>query len=260
METTKKYRLYIDESGTHKYPKRNNLWDKCLGLTGVIISQDEYRDVLQPRIRDLKTMFVEDLDDLPIFHRDEMTRRVGCFNKLLKKDFQEEFNIAYLSLLTEMDFTICCVVIDKEVHKNTYKTPDHPYHYCLATMLERYVDFLDKKDAVGDVMAESRGGEEDLALKQIYRDFYDKGTEYRRSPLVQRTLTSRELKMKRKSERVNGLELADLLAIPTKIDVLITYGKAELKENFSKRIIEAIQTKYYRNWLGKVKGYGKKII
>jgi hypothetical protein len=257
----KKYRLYIDESGTHKYPKNDNLWEKSLGLTGIIVCSEINEAVLQPRIRGLKKLFIDDLDEpLPVFHRDEMTRRLGCFKKLADDEFRGAFDAAFLGLLGELDFTICCVVIDKQVHRDTYKYPAHPYHYCLTTMLERYVNFLDTRSATGDVMAEARGGQEDMALKKVYADFYEAGTEYRRPVVVQRTLSSKELKMKRKVEQVNGLELADLLAIPTKLDVLSTYGKTALQDNFNKKIIDNVQGKYFKNWMGTVKGYGKKII
>lgn len=99
-----------------------------------------------------------------------------------------------------------------------------------------------------------------MELKKVYSDFYDKGTGYRSPVVVQRTLSSRELKMKRKVDQVNGLELADLLAIPTKLDVLEAYGKTARQDNFNWKIVNAIQGKYFKNWAGKVKGYGKKII
>ena len=59
-----------------------------------------------------------------------------------------------------------CVIIDKQAHLVRYDSPFHPYHYCLAAMLDRYSGWLNYKNAVGDVMAESRAREEDLQLKQ----------------------------------------------------------------------------------------------
>jgi hypothetical protein len=37
-----------------------------------------------------------------------------------------------------------------------------PYYYCLALLLERFTFFLEQRNAVGDVLAESRGGKEDM--------------------------------------------------------------------------------------------------
>ena len=258
---SQKYRLYIDESGTHEDPRENHLWERCLGLSGIIVSSEVNEKILQPKIRGLKKLFVDDLDEpLPAFHRAEIAQKLGCFRKLRDDEFRSMFDSVFLTFLNELDFTICCVVIDKQIHKNTYIHPAHPYHYCLTAMLERYVSFLDQRNATGDVMAEARGGNEDLELKEVYTTFYDKGTQYRKPPLIHRTLSSKELKMKRKIDNVSGLELADLLAIPTKLDVLSTYEKITLEENFNKQLIQGIQDKYFKNWYGTVKGYGKKII
>ena len=220
--------MYVDESGTPKYPKGNQLWETCLGLTGVIISSEEYERSLQPRIARLKRILTDDLDNLPILHREEIAQKVGIFKLLANPETEVSFNAELLSLFREVDFTICCAVIDKQAHKDTYYNPTHPYHYCLEILLERYTDFLNKKNAIGDVMAESRGGTEDMKLKDEYSGFYQKGNEYRSKMLVQKVLTSKEIKMKKKTEMINGLELADLLAVPTKLDVLASYGKTTI--------------------------------
>ena len=55
-----------------------------------------------------------------------------------------------------------CVVIDKKSHRDQYADPYHPYHYAMAAMLERYAGWLNYFNRVGDIMAESRGGEEDI--------------------------------------------------------------------------------------------------
>lgn len=256
-----KYRLYIDESGTPDYPRGNMQWETCLGLTGVIILSEEYENVLTPRITTLKRILIDDLDALPVLHREEIIAKTGAFKRLADPEIEARFNGELIAIFKEVDYTVCCAVIDKQSHKNTYVSPAHPYHYCLEILLERYTDFLNKKGAVGDVMAESRGGTEDLKLKDEYARFYANGNEYRKKALVQAVLTSKEIKMKKKSEMITGLEFADILAVPTKIDVLATYGKAVIGENFNKQIIDAIQTKYFRGGLfGKIKGYGKKLL
>lgn len=257
-----KFRMYVDESGTHNYPKSNNDWERALGLTGVIISQEEYDSVLQPRLKTIKKLFTDDLDNLPVLHRDDISKKIGVFKKLQDESFRTDFNQQILQLLKDLKFTICCVVIDKKDHKDTYNSPTHPYYYCFQLLLERYSGFLNKEKAIGDVLAESRGGIEDLELKTVYESFYDKGNSYRPRDLVQKVLTSRELKMKKKTEKIEGLELVDLLAIPTKLDVLATYRKTVLKENFNKNIIDVIQSKYHTSSgpIIQTKGYGKKIV
>jgi hypothetical protein len=51
--------------------------------------------------------------------------------------------------------------------------PDHPYHYGLLALMERYCGWLDFNNATGDIMAESRGGKEECCpeerVSRIYR-------------------------------------------------------------------------------------------
>jgi hypothetical protein len=198
---------------------------------------------------------------LPILHRKEIADQEGCFSKLADKEFEHTFNTEFLNMIKEVKFKVCTIVIDKQAHKNTYVNPEHPYHYCLELLLERYVAYLGNVKGTGDVLAESRGGKEDLELKGEYEKFYEKGSQYQSLEKVQKHLTSKQIKMKKKSEKIEGLELADLLSVPTKLDVLQTYGQITLEENFNKQIIEALKGKYYCSPVfGNLKGYGKKLI
>jgi hypothetical protein len=113
------------------------------------------------------------------------------------------------------------------------------------------------KDVQGDVMAEARGREEDNQLKEAYRLFYANGTRWFDRENVQRTLTSKEIKLKTKNADIAGLQLADVLAYPVKQSMLIERQLIEdTGDNFGKRVFEAVKDKLNRN-KGKVDGYGK---
>jgi len=195
-------------------------------------------------------------------HREEIINKEGSFGKLNKPDFEKTFNEKLLSIIKNIDYHICAVVIDKKQHLEKYqKAAEHPYHYCLKTMLERYLHFLEF-NGKGDVMAESRAKVEDVALKQAYKDFYDRGTYFCAKEYVQSFLTSSEIKIKNKDRGIAGLEFADLLSLATKLDVLESYNVIPLlTENFNKKVVSVIQSKYCRgNKNGRVKGYGKKLL
>lgn len=263
MKTSGKlYRLYLDESGTHHYSKSDNLKERYLGLTGVIVEIDEYGERFQKKVDQIKKIFSKDPDSPPILHREEIVNKTGVFGKLNDPAVEVEFNDRLLDLLENIDYSVCTVVIDKKSHLEKYqKSAEHPYHYCFKTMLERYLHFLDTRGK-GDVMAESRGKVEDLALKQVYEDFYKRGTYFCSSDLVQSHLTSHEIKIKNKDRGIAGLEIADLLSLPTKLDVLESFGVIpNLSENFNKTIINKLQRKYCRgNNNFRIKGYGKKLL
>lgn len=259
---SKLYRIYIDESGNHNYSKSDDMDKRFLGLTGVILDTETYETELYPRIINIKKIFTNDLDNLPVLHREEIMAKSGLFHQLNDPQIRADFDRQLLELIENVEFCICAVVIDKKDHLNKYKeSAMHPYHYCLTSMLERYAHFLEIRGH-GDVMAESRGGVEDIQLKKAHENFYFMGTNFKSASYIQALITSHELKLQPKAKAVPGLELADLLALCTKLDVLHTYGVIPpLTENFNKRVISLLQSKYCRgNSNGRIKGYGKKLL
>ena len=72
----------------------------------------------------------------------------------------------------------------------------------MEVLLERYIFFLDSVDSVGDVMAESRGGKEDMILKKVFSRLYCKGNKYLLPKRLQERLTSCKLKVKNKSTAI----------------------------------------------------------
>lgn len=258
----KLYRLYIDESGTHHYSNSDDVKRRYLGLTGIIVERSPYVKDFQQRVGNIKGLFSKDPDNPPILHREDIINKRGVFGKLNNPEFESKFNALFLDLIKTVEYSICAVVIDKKTHLEKYqKSAEHPYHYCLKTMLERYLHFLEIRGK-GDVMAESRGRAEDMALKQTYDDFYQRGTYFCTKDYVQSFLTSHEIKIKHKDRGIEGLEIADLLSLATKLDVLETYSLIPpLTDNFNKRIVSEIQPKYCRgNNNRRVKGYGKKLL
>lgn len=257
-----KYRLYIDESGTHGYSNSDRLKQRYLALAGVFISEQQTIDVLQPSILAMKRLVAEDPDDLPVLHREEIVNKSGPFSKLNDPAIESQFNDILFRLLTETDYCICSVVLDKKTHLERYQQSAlHPYHYCTTLLLERYTLHLEERGGRGDVMAEARMPDEDKALRDAYTRFYQEGTYYRGPKAIQRVLTSKELKLKPKTKMIAGLEFADLLALATKLDTLNTYGVIpELGENFCKKVVESIQPKYRCSNSGTVKGFGKKLL
>ncbi|MEX0596929.1 MAG: DUF3800 domain-containing protein [Candidatus Paceibacterota bacterium] len=255
------YRLYIDESGTHQYKNSSVIKERYLGLTGVILSEEENVRVLQPNLRELKLVVASDTDNLPILHREDIVNKKGDFKKLFNSDTREIFNNKLFNIIESLNFIICAVVLDKTDNLEKYdESAFHPYHYCLNVLLERYVFFLEENNFKGDVMAESRGKREDRELREAYKNFYEDGTYYRDSSVIQHFLTSKKIKIKKKEHNIAGLELADLLALATKLDTLKAYGILDkLSENFCKEVIDKIQLKYRRNG-DSVIGYGKKLL
>lgn len=263
-----KYRLYIDESGTHHYSKVDSIKQRYLCLCGIILNYEVAERDFIPCFYKLKKKYANDMDEELIFHREEIAGKINHFTKLRDPLIQEEWDRDFLSLYKNQYFYIIGIVLDKKSHLERWKTSAyHPYHYCLKVLLERYVIFLSENTttgniARGDVVAESREKKEDYALKDEYKIFYEKGTKYINHRRIQKYLSSKEIKIKSKGTGFWGLELADLLALAVKLDVLHCYNViSELDDNFTKVIINTIQGKYRRDIkTGNIIGCGKKLI
>ena len=124
-----KYRMYVDESGTHQYTNVGN--DRYLCLLGVIISEKEISNHFNPAWSDLRSLFSNDVDLPPCIHYNSIRRKTGVFVRLRNNSIRTAFDKQYMSIISERKFALCCVVLDKEKHFERYKqSAMHPYHYC----------------------------------------------------------------------------------------------------------------------------------
>ena len=151
--------------------------------------------------------------------------------------------------------------MDKQEHQNRYSTWRYdPYHYCMTLIFERYHLRLKEIGQTGDMMFESRGGKEDLRLKESYRNIFENGTDWIQANEIDDTITSKELKIKAKSANISGLQIADLLAYPLYRYALKFYKlKDDGRETFNEKILQIIRPKIYNNGR-RLDGYGLKLL
>ncbi len=255
-----KYRIYIDEVGNPDLESSENPNHRFLSLTGVILELEYVSSTVHPQMEALKANYFSPHPDEPIvFHRKELVNAAFPFDSLKETKMRNAFDKELLKLLTEWEYTVITVCIDKKKHKETYNSWRYePYHYCMAILLERFVFFLNRKSSRGDVMAESRGGKEDMRLKKSFHRLWEDGTSYVEPQQFQLALTSRELKVKPKANNIAGLQLTDILAHPSRNEILQEQGLLSHKMGaFGTEIIKIMQPKYDRE-SGKV--YGKKFL
>lgn len=253
------YRIYIDETGTCSMSRPSDENNRYLGLTGIILKEDYARTVVAPAVRAIKEDFFS--DQSVIFHRKEMLCKEGSFCVLENPTVCGRFDVELLSMINSLEYCVVTAIIDKKEHLEKYEVwQAEPYHYCMEVLLERYHWFLRSKNAVGDVMIESRSKKQDKKLKNSYTHYYKHGNRYLKPQDIQKRLTSKEIKIRPKSANIVGLQLADLIAHPSAL-----YAKA-LRENrgalpatFGGKIAKILHDeKYYRSNSGKILGYGVK--
>lgn len=196
-------------------------------------------------------------------HRTDIINRKGPFGRLCNPDVRQKFDDGLIEVIHQSRFRMVCVVLDKQKHLEKYSSPLHPYHYCMTAMAERYCGWLDLKNAVGDVMAESRGRAEDNQLMQAYERLYEAGTYYLKPEKFQKMLTTIKLKVKPKSADISGIELADILAHPVKQFVLAEDGRIEPGSGdlFAKKLIATAKAKFNKHvYTGVINGYGSVVL
>jgi len=255
-----RYRLYLDESGDHTYNQLQDVSRRYLGLLGVWFRQaDDYVAFDHDLNRFKQEIFGARPDKPVVLHRSCIINRKGPFGVLCDPDLRRRFDDGLLEVIHRAKFHVACVVIDKQSHNGQYDSPLHPYHYCLAAMLDRYSGWLNYKTAVGDVIAEGRGREEDLQLAQAYRRVYEGGTIMFSHTHHQKALTSKDIKIQLKRANLPGLQLADILAHPVKQVMLLGKGLiSETGDVFGKRLIDVIGLKFNKHeGTGQVSGYGQ---
>jgi hypothetical protein len=257
-----KYRMYIDECGNPGLESSENPNHRFLSLTGIILELEYSADVLHPELEELKKKYFQYHPDDPIiFHRKEMVNCINHYNVLKDPTIKKQFDSDLLEKLKNWEYTVISVCIDKKSHKDLYTTWRYdPYHYCLAILIQRYCFYLRNLNAVGDVLAESRGGKEDMRLKKSFSGLFENGTDYVSKEIIQKCLTSKELKVKPKQNNISGLQLADLIAHPSRDEILLENGLiAKELAPFAKKIIEILQKKYHSH-KGIIRGSGRKMI
>jgi len=94
----------------------------------------------------------------PVLHRKEIMQRRGPFSCLEDESKRICFDVELVDLVANVPYKLLAVTIDKNQHGSKwYRGLNHPYHYCLHALLERFCGLLDRLNRKGHVMAEARG-------------------------------------------------------------------------------------------------------
>jgi len=245
-----RYRIYVDESGDHTYSQLNDPANRYLALMGIAIEQGYYRETYHPEFEALKQeQFPHNPDDPVVLVRSQIIGRRGPFGRLSDPQRNAAWEKAFLNFLAKVQVVLFSVVIDKRDHLSRYgDAAHHPYNYCMTVMLERVRGFLHYTGGRADVMAESRGTREDRELQQVYDMVWNRGTFYISAQAFRNVFTSNHIKFRKKEHNIAGLQLADLLAAPSKIDILADHNRimGSPPSKFTVKINRKIRRRYSR--------------
>lgn len=255
-----RYRLYLDESGDHVFKHLEQPSHRYLCLLGCWFRNADYL-VFHDHLEAFKKAHVpHHPDDPPVLHRDDIINRRRQFKHLQDPAMAQAFDDALVMLMNEAEFRVVGVVIDKLALREKYgDAAAHPYHLALGFLLQRYCGYLNHISRRGDVLAESRGRHEDQLLMDSYARVYAQGVWMTPATHFQRALTSKQLKVKKKSENIAGLQLADLLGHPVRQAILQDEGLLpDGLAPFAARLIPVLERKLNRHLYDRrAEGYGK---
>ena len=240
-----KFRMYMDETGDDGLRRADDPRHRFLSLTGVIIDVEHVSAAVYPEMESLKTRYFGSHPDEPvIFHRKELVNRRYPFQSLRDERVEREFNRELLERMREWEYAVVTVCLDKKDYAETRA----PYHRCMAILVDAFARWLRIRRAEGDVIAEGRSGRDDARTQEEFRRLWLRGTDATSPERIQATLTSRNLKIKSKPSNIAGLQLADMLAHPSRNEILQENGLLESPMGaFAQAIVEVLKTKYVRD-------------
>ena len=255
------YRLYVDEVGTAELGSVNVDSERYLSLTGVAMPVNEARDVLGPRIAAIKAdVFGHDPDEPLILHRRKIVKKGGPFGVLVCDALRTQFDALILGVITECSYTVITALIDKKAMlAKAAWTNKEPYHYLMEVLVEKYVQFLERHNSIGDIMPEGRMGKQDQRLQNAFIRVMANGTYYVSRARMRQQIPSSNLKFRYKKDNVAGLQLADLLAHPSHMAIREMMGHQVILGGFCNQVKAILkEAKYDRSGSGRIIGYGMK--
>lgn len=255
------YRLYVDEVGTDDLGAVEADNERYLSLSGVAMKLTEARDDLGPRLDALKAeIFDHDPDDPIILHRKKIVKCNGDFGCLRDESLRTKFDALIMAAMNECKYHVISVLIDKKAMlRKIAWTNKEPYHYLMEVLVEKYVQYLERNNAIGDVMPEGRLGKKDERLQLAYMRVRGNGTYYVEKDKMQARVPSANLKFRYKKDNVAGLQLADLLAHPSHMIIRERMEHEVTLGTFCAGVKELLlASKYDRSPTGKITGYGMK--
>lgn len=195
------YRLYIDECGTDDVVSCHIAQHRHLAVTGVIMAVPHVTQAATPGLNALKLQHFPHVDpDGPplVLHRSDYLAAKGEFGCLSDPGNMQNFCNDLHAYLQGLDHCVITVVLDKEAMlRKAHWRNKEPYHYCSEVLVEKYVQYLERVGARGDVFAESRKNNKNKALQSAFSRVCQNGTRYVEDPArIAATLTTDTIKFR----------------------------------------------------------------
>jgi hypothetical protein len=165
---------------------------------------------------------------------------------MIEPAFRAEVYGKLNALMRRLQYQVVTCVIRKDKHLQAYGVAAlDPYLMSLDILVERFCMEIGDVAGGGMIVAERRGPTLDHQLELAWLNLKVQGTRYLQAKAIEHRALG--LNLRDKAANIAGLQLADLVVTPVGRYV---QGKP-VKEDF-----EIVKSKFRRNRLGQVEGYG----
>lgn len=229
------YLAFLDECGDHSLTRIDHDFPVFV-LSLLLVRRDAYRDNILPAINSLKLRYW-DHEGVNLHSRD-IRKASGAFAILqdsrLRHDFMEELS----AIMDASPYGLFIVGIHKQRLCDRYVNARNPYELALVYVMERLIGCMEHRDQTAlPIIAESRGRNEDNALKAAFFELTSNGTYYvSKERFAERIF---RLQFHDKRRNIGGIQLADLCAYPSSRHIL--------KPDQPNRAFEIVRRHLYRS-------------
>lgn len=211
------YYLYLDECGDQNLDTFDRSFP-IFTLCGVLIPGNRLSE-FEEEINTIKREFWH--DESVIFHSREIRKHQKRFINLNDESTKMRFYNRINALLSNDGFyTVVCCVVPKDLCIEKFGTKIDIYGTALSYVLQRSIFYLDEtsESAKLRIVVEKRGKNEDKNLRDYYNRILETGIKYCPKERIKSHI--HDFKFAAKSENINGLQIADLIAYPISRHVL----------------------------------------
>jgi hypothetical protein len=253
-----KYHLYLDESETHTDGK-----ERIFCLAGIIVEENNFVNVIEPGLNDLKKVIWHDLPNPTSYILHEKDVRSAQKNKMrnINPEFYRFRKGSYSRNLYngigDLINSSSCKIVGSAIHMDNLdmhfkKTiVSHNYLIAFQIILENFSHFLESVNGVGSVFYESRDDKANSIVRMQFNQIKAMGSMYVNPYAMQKHI--REIEFPGKTENNAGLQVADFVPNPF---ARLSLGKAQHKFN----LYPTLRTARYDGGIFKGDRFGVKMM
>lgn len=254
--------MFIDDSGEVCPQATNDPRFRYASITGVIFNLAYLRETFEPSFFKLKERHfgLTDKGRPPILHRRLFHKFDGPFAVLKHEDKKQKWWADCLRMYDIADYIVVTACVDKIAFYYHHPEFDGNFYKLLVfNAIERYFYYLKNEvDACGDIVVEALNKEHDGSISDYYHEAYKSGLQHIKAEVLRKRLSSNSIKIEPKKNDVAGLQMADLLAGPSRTNCRFVYQNVNEFSDTTREIAKILESKkYYRNKSGNPDRFGR---